>query len=262
MVPVRELQPGGAYAAINGLQVYFEVHGTGRPLVVLHGGLLTIELAFGPMLPVLSQHHQVIGMDMQGHGRTADTDRPMRLEYLVDDVATLLEHLDISRADIFGFSLGGVVALELALRRPDVVGHLIIASVDHRPGHDEANQPSTPETAKRVPTTADFRSMRDTYARIAPDPGHFEAFATKAHAMVNSLQGWTDEELRSISAPTLLIVGDTDFVPVSRAATMHGLIPGAQLAVLPDTTHMGVIQSPDQVLPLVQRFLGSAASAG
>lgn len=250
--------PNGAYAAVNGLELYYEIHGTGRPLVLLHGGLHTIDLTFGPLIPTLAQSHQVIGIELQGHGHTADIDRPMRLEDLADDVATLLSQLGIEQADFFGFSLGGIVALVLVLRRPDLVGKLVIASVDHQP---DTTIRSPQEEAKRMPTEADFQEMRDAYARVAPDPQHFSEIAAKTSAMVHAVEGWTAAELRTIQAPTLVLVGDTDFVPLEHAVEMSELIPDAQLAVLPGTTHVGVPRRPEQILSLVGPFLDPLARA-
>ena len=254
MTGPAERAAGGAYADVNGLHLYYEVHGSGRPLL-LPGGLMTIGLSFGEIIPALAQDHLVIGVELQGHGHTAATDRPVTLTNLVDDVVALLGHLGLERADIVGFSLGGIVALELAVRRPERVGRLVVASVDYRPGHQEATQPDDPDVARRMPTQSDFDAMRQAHAVVAPDPDGFDAFAAACSAMVHSFDGWSDEEMRSISAPTLLVVGDSDFTPLPHAVAMHALIPGAQLAVLPDTTHMGVIQQGERLSRLVRSFL-------
>src|ERR1700730_12707517 len=122
------------YAAVNGLQLYYEIHGAGRPLVLLHGGLMTIDLNWGPLLEPLAASRQVIPVELQGHWHTADTDRPMTIEALAGDVVALLDHLGIADADLFGFSLGGLVACAVGLRPPARVGKLIVASADaHRP---------------------------------------------------------------------------------------------------------------------------------
>jgi pimeloyl-ACP methyl ester carboxylesterase len=250
--------PPGHYAPINGLRLYYEVRGQGRPLVLLHGGLLTIDLAFGPLIPALAERHQVIGVELQGHGHTGDIDRPMRLDSLADDVASLLEHLNLDRADVFGFSLGGMVALTMGLRHPDRIGRLVIASVDHRPNHAEFEQPDDPDVARRMPTEADFQGMREAHARVAPRPEDFDAVAEKTSSMVHAFGGWSDSQLGSISAPTLLLVGDTDFVPLENAVAMFKLLPGAELAVLPGTTHIGVTRNADRVLATVRPFLEPA----
>src|SRR5437016_14684766 len=118
------------YASVNGLQLYYEIHGSGEPLVLLHGGLMTIDLNFGPLLKQLAATRQVIAAELQGHGHTADTDRPMTIEALAGDVVALLDHLGIAEADLFGFSLGGLVAYAVALGTPTRVGKLIHASAD------------------------------------------------------------------------------------------------------------------------------------
>jgi pimeloyl-ACP methyl ester carboxylesterase len=245
------------YAPVNGLRMYYEVHGAGRPLVLLHGGLQTIDLAFGDIWPELAADRQVIATELQGHGRTADIDRDIELRYLVDDVAALLYHLGVGQADVLGFSLGGGVALQLALDHPDRVGRVILASVSYAPDgfNEEISDPARHATSTRMPTAEDFRQMREAYDRLAPDPGHFDAFAAKtSHAAVN-LKGWTAEELGRMAAPVLLVFGDHDFIRLEHAVEMHGLIPGAQLAVLPGATHMGVLRRTDLIVPLVRDFL-------
>jgi len=248
------------YAPVNGLRMYYEVRGTGRPLVLLHGGLMTIEGSFGPLLPDLVADREVIAAELQGHGRTADIDRGLEPRYLAGDVAALLDHLGIDQADVLGFSLGGIVAMQLALDYPGRVGRLILASVSYAGDgyHQEISDPSRHAASTRMPTAEDFRQMREAYALLAPDPGHFEAFAAKASQAVGSLKGWTAGQLGGITAPTLLVFGDHDFIRLEHAVEMHGLIPGAQLAVLPGTTHMGVMRRTDLILPLVRDFLAEA----
>jgi len=248
------------YAPVNGLRMYYEVRGTGRPLVLLHGGLMTIEGSFGPLLPVLAAERQVIAAELQGHGRTADIDRDLELRYLAEDVGALLDHLGIDQADVLGFSLGGGVALQLALDYPGRVGRLILVSVSYADDgyHQEISDPARHATSTRMPTAEDFRQMREAYARLAPDPGHFEAFAAKASQAAANMKGWTADQLGGITAATLLVFGDHDFIRLEHAVEVHGLIPGAQLAVLPGATHMGVMRRADLILPLVREFLAGA----
>jgi pimeloyl-ACP methyl ester carboxylesterase len=239
------------YASVNGLQLYYETHGSGRPLVLLHGGLMTIDLNFGPLLEPLAASRQVIAVELQGHGHTADIDRPMTIQALAGDVVALLDQLGIAEADLFGFSLGGLVAYAVALGAPARVGKLIVASADaHRPPGRE----SAPLDDDRMPTPADFQQMRDAYDAVAPDPAHFEEFAARTSAMVHEFAGWTDE-LRSLQVPTLLIFGDRDFSPLSDVLELFELLPDAQLAVLPGTTHIGVTRRPGEVLALITPFL-------
>ncbi len=249
------------YAAVNGLQMYYEVHGdenAAAPLVLLHGGLLTIDLSFGNLLPELAASRQLIATELQGHGRTADTDRDIDLAYLAGDVAGLLDHLGIERADVLGFSLGGGVALQFALDYPDRLGRLILVSVSYAADgfHSEISDPAQHATSTRMPTAEDFRQMREAYAQVAPDPDHFEAFAAKCSRVANNQKGWTEEELGGMAAPTLLVFGDHDFIRLEHAVRMHELIPGAQLAVLPGTTHMGVLRRSALIRPLIEEFLG------
>jgi pimeloyl-ACP methyl ester carboxylesterase len=240
-----------AYAPVNGLQLYYERHGSGRPLVLLHGGLMTIDLNFGPLLGPLAAGRQVIAVELQGHGHTADTDRPMTIEALAGDVVALLDQLGIAEADLFGFSLGGLVTCAVALAAPARVGKLIVASADaHRPPDRE----NVPLGADRLPTPADFQAMRDAYDAVAPDPSHFDEFAARTSAMVHEFPGWTDE-LRSLRAPTLLVFGDRDFSPLPDVVQMFEILPNAQLAVLPATTHVGVTRRPGEVLALITPFL-------
>ena len=246
---------GMAYAPVNGLELYYETRGTGRPLVLLHGGLMTIDLNWGPLLDPLAASRQVIAVELQGHGHTADTDRPMTIEALVGDVVALLDHLGIAEADLFGFSLGGLVAYGVALGAPSRVGKLIAASADpHRPPSRE----SAPLDEDRMPTPADFQAMRDAYVAVAPDPAHFDDFAAKTSTMVvNEFPGWTADELRSLQVPTLLIYGDRDFSPLPDVVELFELLPNAQLAVLPGTTHVGVTRRPGELLALITPFLNA-----
>ena len=239
------------YAPVNGLQLYYETHGVGRPLVLLHGGLMTIDLNWGPLLGPLAADRQVIAVELQGHGRTADTERAMTIEALAADVVGLLDHLAIAEADLFGFSLGGLVAYAVALGAPSRVGKLIVASADaHRPPGRE----SAPLDDDRMPTADDFQAMRDAYVAVAPDPAHFDEFAARTSTMVHEFPGWTDE-LRALQAPTLLVFGDRDFSPLPDVVELFDLLPDVQLAVLPGTTHVGVMRRSGELLALVTPFL-------
>ena len=238
--------------------MYYEIHGTGRPLVLLHGGLLTVELSFGALIPALSQTHQVIAAELQGHGRTADIDRELTFANFADDVAGLLDHLQIGQADLFGFSYGGLTAMQAAMSHPDRVRRLVAASIHFRPDGYHADIREGRADSPRMPTAAEFASMQQEYARVAPDPDHFEAFAQKASDMVAAFEGWPDDELRAVTVPTLVLVGDRDFVLVEHAAEMFALVPGSQLAVLPGMTHMDMTRRSDLIVPVVESFLGPA----
>jgi pimeloyl-ACP methyl ester carboxylesterase len=245
------------YAPVNGLSMYYEIHGTGRPLVLLHGGLHTIDLSFGLVLPGLVGSRQAIGVELQGHGHTADADRPLSLDSLADDIVGLLDLLNIERADLFGFSLGGLVATQLAVTRPQRVDRVVLASSHVRPDgyYDDVRDPALFATSTRMPTAEDFAAMQEAYAKVAPDPAGLPALTQKVSSAVGTFTGWSPQELGSIRAATLIMVGDNDFVRVEHAAEMRQLIPGSQLAVLPGTTHVQLTQRAELVVPMVDRFL-------
>lgn len=254
----------GAYATVNGQRIYYERHGSGRPLVLLHGGVVTFDRTFGPLLPALAKNHQIIGIELQGHGHTADSPREMTLEILASDVRELLGILGIGEADFFGFSLGGMVSLELAVRHPELAGRLVLASVPRQlDGYHSGTRPGAAEPDwGRLPTAADGQMMEDDYRQVAPDPAHFQQHLAKTAALVAAFRGWPADELAAVQSPTLLIIGDNDFVRIDHAAEMHGMIPGAQLAVLPATLHMKVMQRADQVLAIVIPFLDAPLADG
>jgi pimeloyl-ACP methyl ester carboxylesterase len=246
------------YADVNGLHLYHEVAGEGFPLVLVHGGMLTIDLNFGSLLPDLVARHRVVGVELQGHGRTADIDREITPAASAADVVALLDHLGIDRADVLGHSMGAAVAMELAVSHPDRVRRVVAASVSVRPDgmHIDLRDPERMATSTRLPTAQDFADMRAAYERLSPHPERFDAFLAKLSQSAADLQGWNDAQLAGITAPVLLVQGDRDFVTVEHAALMLELIPGAQLAVFPDTTHMEVTRRADLLLPVLARFLG------
>ncbi|MBV9951619.1 MAG: alpha/beta fold hydrolase [Acidimicrobiia bacterium] len=239
------------YAPLDGLDLYYEVHGTGRPLVLLHGGVMTIDLTFGALLEPLAASRQVIAVELEGHGHTALTDRATTVELLAGDVLALLDHLGVAEADVFGFSLGGMVACAMAIVAPARLGKVVIASADpHRPPGRE----SVPLPEDRMPTADDFARMRASYEAVAPDPARFEASAEKTSTMVHTMPGWNDE-LRSLTTPVLLIFGDRDFWPLADVLELVDLLPDAQLAVLPGALHVDVPQRTDALLAMVPAFL-------
>jgi pimeloyl-ACP methyl ester carboxylesterase len=245
------------YADVNGLRLYYEVHGDGSPLVLLHGGMLTIDLNFGTLIPTLAGKHRVIGVEMQGHGRTADIDREITPAALASDIVALLDRLGIERAHVLGHSLGGAVTLELGVNRPDRVRSLVPISVSVRMDgmHEDLTDPGKQATSTRMPTPEDFAEFADAYQRLSPHPEHFTDFLAALSSSSADLQGWSDEQLAGITAPTLLVLGDRDFVTIEHGALMQRLIPGAQLAVLPGTPHMRVTRRADLLLPMLAEFL-------
>jgi pimeloyl-ACP methyl ester carboxylesterase len=245
------------YVDVNGVHMYYEVYGEGSPLVLLHGGMMTIELDFAALLPALVARHTVIAVELQGHGRTADTGRAITPAALASDVVGLLDHLGIERAHVLGHSLGGAVALELALSHPDRVRSIVPMSISVRPDgtHEEIADPSKHATSTRMPTAQDFADMTEAYKRLSPHPEHFDDFLAMLSGVASQLEGWSGEQLAGVAAPTLLMIGDNDFTTVEHGALMLRLIPGAQLAVLPATTHMTITRRADLVVPMLTAFL-------
>jgi pimeloyl-ACP methyl ester carboxylesterase len=246
------------YADVNGLHLYYEIYGDGgTPLVLLHGGVMTIDLTYAALLPTLTQRHRVIGVDFQAHGRTADIDRDLTYANLASDVMGLLDHLDIERTHVIGHSMGGGTALELAVNHPDRLLSVVAISASVRPEgmHPDLADPSTYATSTRMPTEQDFADMAAAYAKVAPHPERFADLPARSMTSLNGWSGWSDEQLGGISAPMLIVVGDRDFTTAAHAAVMQELIPGSQLAILPGTTHMQAPRRADLLVPMLTAFL-------
>ncbi len=218
------------------------------------GALLTIDLTFGPIIAALAERHQVIAVELQGHGHTANIDRDMTIDNLADDVVTLLGQLGIDEADFFGFSLGGLIGLALITPHPTLVRKLVVASAPFRP---DGYHPDSRPGSDRFQTAADGQEWEDAYRRVAPHPDHFPELLARAGGIVSAVEGWPADALRAIRSPVLTLIGDRDFVSVEHAEMLK-LIPGAQLAVLPGTTHIEVTRRPEQVLALVRPFLDAS----
>jgi len=242
------------YAPSDGVGIYYEAHGgppAGRtPLVLLPGGLMPIELALAPdLLPRFARRHPVIAIEHQGHGHTADRPGPARMEQMVEDVRAVLDHLKVERAHLVGHSLGGMIATGLAIRHPERVASLAPISAPYsfdgmQPElallqRDPTHIPSA-ELIPLLPTQADFAGWRAVFERVNPDPKGFDAVVGKMNAMLSQWPGWSADQVKAIVAPTLVALGDNDFMRVDFAAQMARMIPHAHLAVLPDTTHMGI----------------------
>jgi pimeloyl-ACP methyl ester carboxylesterase len=242
---------------IDGVPIWYEEHGdpSGPPLVALHGGILTFELSFRDVLPWLAPGRRVIGVELQGHGHTPDTGRTMSINRFADDVAALLDRLGIERADLWGFSLGALTATGVAVRHTAKVRRLVLAAVNIRPDgyHPEITAPE--QNDWRLPTQEEFVSWQAAYEAVAPNPADFFPFLERMQPVVHDWAGWTDDEVRSIVAPTLLVIGDQDFVRLDHAAEMLALFPDSRLAVLPGTKHTEVMQRPEQLEAIVGPFL-------
>lgn len=253
------------YAPIDGLQMYYEIHGSGgTPLLLLHGGLFNIDLQFAPLLPGLSASRQVIAADFQAHGRTNDIDRPLSTEGLTSDVVALLEHLGLAEVDVFGFSVGGAVALQLAIKHPSLVRRAVISSVSFHPDGDR------PENSQAVgEMSVDMIAgtpMESDYLAKSPNPDQLQTLLDKLGAYDNGANGWSDADIEGIVAPTLLTFGDCDAVTLSHAVRFLQLrggdvngdfvgVPRSQLAIFPGTTHFTGLGRTSMVLDAVTTFL-------
>lgn len=253
------------YAPVNGLQMYYEIHGTGQPLVLLHGAYSAIGTSFGEILPGLAQTRQVIAFELQAHGRTADIDRPLSLEHMADDVAEALGYLGIEQADVLGYSMGASVALHVVIRHPAVVRKLVLISVTYNlagvhPNLMEGFGEMTPEMMFGSP-------WHDEYLRIAPRPQDFATLFAKKTQMDQGIQDLPAAAIQAIQAPTLLIIGDSDLVRPEHAVEMFRLLgggvfgdmppglPPSQLAILPGTSHVTAVFRADLLLAIIPAFL-------
>lgn len=249
-----------AYAAVNGLNLYYEIHGersAGQPLVLLHGGLGGIDM-FAPVLPELSQNRPVIGVDLQGHGHTADRDRPLSFEQMGDDIAALLRHLDIASADVMGYSLGGGAALQTTIRHPEAVRKLVLVSTPYKrdgwyPEVLAGMAAMNAEAAQAMLGSP----MQAAYANAAPRPEDWPVLVGKLGQLLKQDYDWS-KQVAAIQSPTLLVFGDADGVRPAHIVEMFGLLGGgkrdagwdgsgmsnARLAILPGTTHYNIFFSP------------------
>jgi pimeloyl-ACP methyl ester carboxylesterase len=261
------IPPQTGYAPVNGLKMYYEVYGTGgTPLLLLHGGLFNIDLQFGQLLPSLAATRHVIATDFQGHGRTNDIDRPLVTTELASDVVGLLQHLDVAKVDVFGFSVGGAVALYLAIKRPELVRKAVISSVSFHPDGDrEENAAAVGEMS--VDMIAGTPMEQEYLAKSPhPDREHLQVLLNKLGSYDKGFTGWSDEDIRGIAAPTLITVGDCDAVKLEHAVRFLQLrggdvngdfvgVPASQLAVFPGTTHFFGLARTDLARDVVLTFL-------
>ena len=266
----------GEHAEVNGIDMYYESHGAGRPLILLHGGLGSGEM-FGPIIPVLAEDHRVILPDLQGHGRTADIDRPIDVRLMADDVAALIDHLGLQDPDVVGYSMGGGVAFFVAVRHPAKVAKLVMASANIR--RDAIPPEMLAQQGQVNAAAADF--MRETpmyqlYQRVAPRPEDFGRLLDKmGESMARDFD--FSEEVRALTVPTMVVAADADMAPPSHYVEVFKLLDGGlrdggwmgegrprgghALAILPGLTHYNLGASP-LFATVILDFLGGDPPEG
>jgi pimeloyl-ACP methyl ester carboxylesterase len=249
----------GKYAEVNGINLYYETHGSGRPLILLHGGLGSGEM-FGPVLPLLAERHQVIAVDLQGHGRTADIDRPIDIRLMAGDIAALIDHLRLDKPDVVGYSLGGGVALQMAAQYPAKVRRLVMVSANVRT--DAIYAEMRAQQGQVSAAAAEFMKetpMYQLYQRVAPRPEDFPRLLTKIGESMSKDFDFSDD-VRGLQMPTLVVCADADMAPPSHYVEVFKLLEGGlrdggwmgegrpkgghALAILPGLTHYNIFSSP------------------
>jgi pimeloyl-ACP methyl ester carboxylesterase len=252
------------YEQVNGLKMYYEVYGSGKPLLLLHGAFNSINTAFSQLIPVLSKNRQIIAVELQGHGRTNDIDRPFSFESMADDVAALLKQLKIDSTDVLGYSMGGGVAQQIAIRHPSLVRRLILTSTVYK------YEGWTQETRSILPMlTAEMfeqTPIKTEYDKLAPDPKHWKEFINKMKKFVTTTYDFGADKIKAIRSPTLIIAGDGDGVSTEHAVEMYrlrgggymidfGPIHAAQLAIFPGTSHISAMMQTDWLVSMISPFL-------
>jgi pimeloyl-ACP methyl ester carboxylesterase len=257
LVMVANTARAGDYVEVNGLKTYYEKHGTGKPLVLLHGAFGTAA-GWSHVLPTMLKGRQVILIEQQGHGHTSDREGPLSYEQMADDTAALLRALSVRSADVFGYSDGGVVGLGLAIKHPELVGKLAIL------GANAGTMESTYDDASYeqfLSLPADFapRELKEPYDRVAPDKSNWPVLVRKIKDLGRNFRGFADNELRAIRARVLVMQGDRDAIKPEHAVAMMRLIPNSQLAIIPDADHFILYTQPARVTEILIRFFGGSA---
>ncbi|MBC7928938.1 MAG: alpha/beta hydrolase [Rubrivivax sp.] len=243
----------GESASVNGLKMYYEIHGAGRPLVLLHGSFM-----WGIVYLMLAEGRQTIVVDMQGHGRTADIDRPFTFEQMADDVAALLKQLKIEETDVFGYSMGGTIGLALAIRHPALVRRLAIYGSVFK-NIEESYPPDVLKDFKAItPETFAPEELKEPYDKMSPVP-NWKGLVAKIVQMEKDFKGFSPEQMKALNAEVFIGAGDHYDVGLEHVVEMHNLIPKSQLAVFPNTDHIVLLKNPntDKVLPQIKEFLNT-----
>lgn len=260
---VNTLKASG-YAPVNGLKMYYEIHGTGKPIVLVHGSYMTIGMNYGELIPLLAQNHKVIVLEMQGHGRTADINRPFSYDALASDIAGLLRYLKIAHADILGYSLGATVALDFAIKYPAMTDNLIFISSAYK--SDGWTEEARAIFQNMKAAFLDKTPLKTEYDKLAPDKGHWHAFVDKMVQFDAAPFDLGADQVKAVRAPVLMIGGDNDGVDLHHVADMYRLLgggvmgdmkglPKSRLAIIPGTSHVSLMMQTDKLMPVITAFL-------
>ena len=255
-LPIALLLPlaaAGEYAEIHGVKMYYEIHGEGRPIVLLHGGTSSLHISFAEQVPVFAKNHRVIGIEQMGHGHTGDVaGRELSYEGMAEDTAALLVHLGIQNADLVGWSDGGQIALRLAFTHPELVRRVVASGVGIG-----AETPQEQQAIRRLSADHWAPPVQAEYAQISPDGAqHWPIFFDKIKAMwAKPNWGISEPELQKIKSPVLIVAGDHDVTSVEETARIVRMIPGARLLVLPATNHFTFQKRANWLDPIVLDFL-------
>jgi pimeloyl-ACP methyl ester carboxylesterase len=240
--------------------MYYEVYGDGKPLVLIHGGGSTIQTSFGKIIPGLSKTRKIIAVELQAHGRTGDRNTPISFEQDADDVAALLKNLNISKADVLGFSNGANTTMQLAIRNPQMVNKIIVASGFYK---RNGMQPGFWDFMKKGTINDMPQTLKDEFLKVTPDTAKLRNLFVKCSQRMLNFKDWNDDVLKSISAPTLILAGDADVATPEHYVQMFRLIPHAQLMILPgghgkfmgEISFSNTARNVEAFVPLVEAFL-------
>lgn len=263
-------QPQGHRVDIHGMQMYYEISGAGEPLIVLHGAYMNIP-SMGPIIPALAKTHRVYALELQGHGRTTDRDRPITYAGMADDVAAFMDRVGLAKADVFGYSMGGQAGLQLAIRHPAKVNKLVLASVAYdlggwQPVYTAVIPQMTVEMIVSMPFAEDYR-------RLAPNPDGFPALVEKLIALEKEPMAWS-ADVKAITSPVLIIAGDADVMTLEHSVALFRLLGGgamgdmgtplsaSRLAIMPATSHTAVITQTGLLHAFIEPFLSGETPKG
>jgi len=266
-----QAQPAGTRVEVNGMQVYYEVFGSGDPLVVLHGAYMNIP-SMGAIIPKLAESHKVYAFEFQGHGRTTDIDRPITYPALADDAAAFMDAVGLQKADVFGYSMGAAAALQLAIRHPDKVNKLVAASVAYdAQGWQPAFREFIPQMT--VEMFVDMPVFAEAYRKLAANPDGFPELVRKLIALEKEPMAW-EGEVKALKTPVLIITGDADVATLEHSVALFRLLggggmgdmgqplPASRLAVLPATSHTAVIGQTELLVAVIEPFLKGETPKG